>query len=399
MKKWFLDTASEAIQSFLKKKNVSKKQITKQSEVFSVQKNTGWRLSDTLNFAKDSGHETEVLKGFIFEQQATIENQNRIIDGQRFLIKRHSRTSGIILAVSASVWGIVWGVGTALHWQLSPESQVQETVSSLARVFSATKTGYEIIQEGKDNVFLVKKQADKIEECNKSNESLKNTNALQEEIIGTDQIIIGLDQSKIANLSAQLEKERKKSESCDRSGKIQIAPNREEEKQSEKFNTEDSSKIFNTFSVLRVEMVEQFADKNIEIRIQEQSGGGILIWIQKKGKNSLGFYANSEKNKNRLTKEGMALWIQFSIDQLSLVEQIESIAFSKNIGSSKDSFVSMDKPKKLYSGNVKITLSDSLTKKTGSFIVKSKNTSPENISQEFDTILKDFVPDETKETL
>ena len=95
----------------------------------------------------------------------------------------------------------------------------------------------------------------------------------------------------------------------------------------------------------------------------------------------------------------MALWIQFSIDQLSLVEQIESIAFSKNIGSSKDSFVSMDKPKKLYSGNVKITLSDSLTKKTGSFIVKSKNTSPENISQEFDTILKDFVPDETKETL
>ena len=196
-----------------------------------------------------------------------------------------------------------------------------------------------------------------------------------------------------------MEKERKKSESCDRSGKIQIAPNREEEKQSEKFNTEDSSKIFNTFSVLRVEMVEQFADKNIEIRIQEQSGGGILIWIQYKGKNSLGFYANSEKNKNRLTKEGMALWIQFSIDQLSLVEQIESIAFSKNIGSSKDSFVSMDKPKKLYSGNVKITLSDSLTKKTGSFIVKSKNTSPENISQEFDTILKDFVPDETKETL
>jgi len=48
--------------------------------------------------------------------------------------------------------------------------------------------------------------------------------------------------------------------------------------------------------------------------------------LEYNGKKSLGFYANTDKNKDRLTKEGMKLWVQNSLAQLSLVEQIESIA-------------------------------------------------------------------------
>lgn len=126
------------------------------------------------------------------------------------------------------------------------------------------------------------------------------------------------------------------------------------------------------------------------MKIQEQSGGGILVWIEYNGRKSLGFFADSPKNQNRLTKEGMNLWIQSSVDQLSLVEQIESVALSKNIGSSKDSFVSIE-IKKLYTGNVTVILSDSLSKKTGQFTVNIKKDKPEDILQKIDKILEGFL--------
>lgn len=166
---------------------------------------------------------------------------------------------------------------------------------------------------------------------------------------------------------------------------------REEEKQSRNLTGVEASKIYATLSKLKSEMATDFPDKNIEMKIQEQSGGGMLVWIEYNGRKSLGFFADSPKNQNRLTKEGMNLWIQSSIDQLSLVEQIETIALSKNIGLSKSSsFVSME-IKKLYTGNVTVILSDSLSKKTGQFTVNIKKGASEDISKGIDKILESFL--------
>ena len=113
---------------------------------------------------------------------------------------------------------------------------------------------------------------------------------------------------------------------------------------------------------------------------------------------SLGFYADSIKNQNRLTKEGMSSWIQFSIDQLLLVEQIQSVALSKNIEPSKNSFISME-IKKLFTGNVTVVLSDSLSKKMGKFTVTIKKDTQEDISREIDKILEDFLSNTAKAPL
>lgn len=169
---------------------------------------------------------------------------------------------------------------------------------------------------------------------------------------------------------------------------------REEEKQSRNLTGVEASKIYATLSKLKSEIATDFPNKNIEMKIQEQSGGGILVWVEYNGRKSLGFFADSPKNQNRLTKEGMNLWIRSSIDQLSLVEQIETIALSKNIGSSKDSFVSIE-IKKLYTGNITVILSDSLSKKTGQFTVNIKKDVSEDISRGIDKILEGFLSNTT----
>lgn len=260
-------------------------------------------------------------------------------------------------------------------------------------MLSDEKTGYEIIQEGKENVLLVQKQINELKKYNVLNRVLQEAVVKWDEIINYFQIVIGTNESTIANLSEKLLEEQKKSESCNRWGKKQFI-GREDEKQSRNLTEVEASKIYATLSKLKNEVATAFPDKNIEMKIQEQSGGWILVWVEYNRRKSLGFFADSPKNQNRLTKEGMNLWIQSSIDQLSLVEQIETIALSKNIGSSKDSFVSIE-IKKLYTGNVTVTLADSLTKKTGSFIVNIKKNAPEDISKEIDKILESFLPNTT----
>lgn len=91
--------------------------------------------------------------------------------------------------------------------------------------------------------------------------------------MGTYRVIIGLDESRINNLSAELLEEQKKSENCNLRRKKQFVGSREEEKQSKNFVGADNSKIYATLSKLRSEIMAGFPDKNIEMKIQEQSGG------------------------------------------------------------------------------------------------------------------------------
>ncbi|MDD5197678.1 MAG: hypothetical protein PHN60_02355 [Candidatus Gracilibacteria bacterium] len=396
MKNQLFDKAGELVGKILRKRKKGSATVDSQSDF--TRGRIGGKISDVLDFAGKSGHETEVLRGLISEQQSTIEEQQRIISGQRHIIKRDSRASGLVLAVSCVTGGVVGGTGTAFYGQVSPESSVQEYTSSLAKVFSDEETGYDIIQKGKENILIVKTQAKELNKCSVINGTLQEAVVKGEEIMGTYRVIIGLDESRINNLSAELLEEQKKSENCNLRRKKQFVGSREEEKQSKNFVGADNSKIYATLSKLRSEIMAGFPDKNIEMKIQEQSGGGILVWMEYKGMGSLGFYADSIKNQNRLTKEGMSSWIQFSIDQLLLVEQIQSVALSKNIGLSKNSFVSME-IKKLYTGNVTVMLSDSLSKKTGKFTVTIKKDTQEDISREIDKILEGFLSNTAKAPL
>jgi hypothetical protein len=105
--------------------------------------------------------------------------------------------------------------------------------------------------------------------------------------------------------------------------------------------------IYKTVSDLRDDINKTLVEKNAAIKLQKQSKG-ILVWIEYKGKRSLGFYADVSRYKNRLTKEGMNSWVQDSLAQLSLVEQIESIFLNKGVSSSFESSISL-KIEKMYS--------------------------------------------------
>ncbi|EKD44258.1 MAG: hypothetical protein ACD_71C00193G0001 [uncultured bacterium (gcode 4)] len=342
--------------------------------------------SHALNFSVNQEH----LMDAISEQQRTIDAQQKTINRYENRDVQDSKTSQLLIAVAFASWGILSWTGAAIYWQISPESWVQESASYLAKMLSDEKTGYELIQEGKDNIVIIKKQSTKLVKCETLESVLNKIIATQDEIIKFHGTIIGTNESKIHNLSEELLAEQKKSELCSRRWKKQFIGNRDEEKQSKNLAGVDNSKIYATLSKLRSEIMTDFPDKNIEMKIQEQSGGWILVWMEYKGMGSLGFYADSIKNQNRLTKEGMSSWIQSSINQLLLVEQIQSVALSRNIGPSKNSFVSME-IKKLYTGNVTVVLSDSLSKKTGKFTVTIKKDAQEDISREIDKILEGFL--------
>jgi len=162
------------------------------------------------------------------------------------------------------------------------------------------------------------------------------------------------------------------------------------EKKSVKSAVNNTAQSYEAVRLVRDEVMNEFTDKTTEIKIQEQSGKWILIWLEYNGKKSLGFYANTDKNKDRLTKEGMKLWVQNSLAQLSLVEQIESIAWERNINSSKEGPISL-KIKKLDSGNVKVILSDIFSGKTDQFIVDIKKDKSEDISRKIDEVTNKFL--------
>jgi hypothetical protein len=61
----------------------------------------------------------------------------------------------MLLAVS-----FISGSALSLYGQISPESNLQYSLSDLAKNLSVNTTGYEKIQEGNANVLLLKKYLD-----------------------------------------------------------------------------------------------------------------------------------------------------------------------------------------------------------------------------------------------
>lgn len=151
-----------------------------------------------------------------------------------------------------------------------------------------------------------------------------------------------------------------------------------------------NSDIYATVSEIRGEIMADFSENGTSMQIQEQMGGRVLVWVEHKGNRSLGFFADTPKFKDRLTKQGMRSWVRDSINQLAMVEQIESLALERDIGSSQESALSME-VKKMYTGSVEVMLHDAFSKKTGRFTVDTRKDKKDDITRKIDRILADFL--------
>lgn len=271
---------------------------------------------------------------------------------------------------------------------MSPESQVQESVSSLAKKFSDTPTGYERIQNGEANILVIKKQANELKEGRDLSGYLKDITGQQREIIDIQtRMIATLNEKELLIEQGKLSHNRPEKKTAKR--KKESAKEQKEEV-SQKPAIARNSDIYATVSKIRGEIMADFSENGTSIQIQEQLAGRVLVWVEHKGNRSLGFFADTPKFKDRLTKQGMRSWVRDSVNQLAVVEQIESLALERDIGSSQESALSM-KIKKMYTGSVEITLHDTFSKKTGRFTVDARKDKKEDIAGKIDKILADFL--------
>ena len=338
-----------------------------------------------------------------------IKQQQKVLSRQEYTIERYEedmkiKNKGFLSlklknTINATIFAIIWGTWATMYWQLSPESSVQSGASSLVQGLSGTPTGYNTIQNGKKNILIIKTQDEVIandkrlieldtEMIRTRNETIdiKNTEILQKD----ETIAIMENKMMEANKKiASLEKKTSLLQKTSKWKKPEMVTEKKEKK-SVKSVVNSTAQSYETVRAIRDEVMKDFTNKTTEIRIQEQSGKWILVWLEHNGKKSLGFYVNTDKNKDRLTKDGMKLWVHDSLAQLSLVEQIESIAWERNINSTKDSPISL-KIKKLDSGNVKVTLSDVFSEKTDQFIVDIKKDKAQDIAQKMDEVTNKFL--------
>lgn len=308
----------------------------------------------------------------IYRLEATNKELEKENQKLKAAYKNKSTISGLTLAVNIFIAGIVWWAGATVYWQLVPESLVQESVSSLAKKMSDGKTGYELAREGNSNLLIIKKQKEELQKWAILNEKLNTIIHKEDEIIkDQSHIIMGFE-----NTVLRMEEElafRKEPGGKRRKWNEVVHKEWENKEIPQKSNTVYDSKIFETVSKIRNEVMGDFSHHNVQVKIQEQSGGHVLVWLEYNGKKSLGFCADNNKNENCLTKKGMSTWIQESINQLSLIERIESIALAENIDSSKESFTSM-KTDKRWSWNIGVTLYDTVSKKNVRFTVWKNDT-------------------------
>jgi hypothetical protein len=196
MKKWFFDSIKCILRkgSWIPWENTD----SESDQIVVTQNKTKERTSAFLHDeTKNSRQE------LIITQQRAIDRKDTRIwileEINKELIEesnKRSKTSGMLLAVSFTVWGIISGSALSLYGQISPESNLQYSLSDLAKNLSVNTTGYEKIQEGNANVLLLKKYLDIWNEVQHENAYFKKLASLQRELIENQDIIITLKQER-----------------------------------------------------------------------------------------------------------------------------------------------------------------------------------------------------------
>jgi len=367
-------------------------------EIEEINQKVSELLRDSSILSGDDPTTIPYLLSVMKQQQKLINRQEYILEKQEDITEAHEGflSTKVKNMINAAIFAIIWGTWATMYWQLSPESSVQSEVSSFVQGLSDIPTGYNTIQSGKKNILIIKAQDEVI--TNNKNLIELDTKMLRtkDEIIDIKNTEIAKKDETITLMNNELTEANKKIISLKK--KVSLLQKTRKwkklekvtEKKSVKSAVNNTAQSYEAVRLVRDEVMNEFTDKTTEIKIQEQSGKWILIWLEYNGKKSLGFYANTDKNKDRLTKEGMKLWVQNSLAQLSLVEQIESIAWERNINSSKEGPISL-KIKKLDSGNVKVILSDIFSGKTDQFIVDIKKDKSEDISRKIDEVTNKFL--------
>lgn len=287
----------------------------------------------------------------------TIKQQEGIIITQEEHIERleRAKTRLILLTwwVGLAVWTIIWNV----PWQIWPKSPLSEGTSTLAKLISDTPTALELILEGEHNLIVIEDLKDNLNKAKQLNNDLKRSLEDKEELnksyvndlIETKGYLIQLliDQEKKSH-ERKWKKVAVKSESLSTTeGK-----NCRDEKY---FTTPYNSRVYNKVLKLKEDTdIENILSRNnAEMKITKACKW-IHVSIKQNWKISLGFYANTQVWKARTEKEGMIQWIQYSLDQLALVEQIESTLRDKGI---PNGTISLKIEKKYNSWNVNVILS------------------------------------------
>lgn len=321
-----------------------------------------WRDSDLpiLNQLAD-GHEPPTkqdLMDFASSRATqTIKQQEGIIITQEEHIERleKARTRLILLTwwVGLAVWTIIWNV----PWQIWPKSPLSEGSSALAKLVSDTPTALELILEGEHNLIVIedlKNNLSKTKQLNiKLEQSLKEKEELNksyvDDLIETKGYLIQLliDQEKRSH-------ERKWKKVAVKSEPLSTTEgkNCRDEKY---FTTPYNSRIYNKVLKLKedTDIENILSENNAEMKITKACKW-IHVSIKQNWKTSLGFYANTQAWKARTEKEGMMQWVQYSLEQLALVEQIESTLRNKGIPNSS---ISLKIEKKYNTWNVQVILS------------------------------------------
>jgi outer membrane biosynthesis protein TonB len=132
------------------------------------------------------------------------------------------------------------------------------------------------------------------------------------------------------------------------------------EKSARAVSLNETESTYRTLAKLRADIVPEFAESNVQMRIQERSDGRILVWATVGGKNSAAFFAGTPRHAARLTEDGMRQWLNDAVQQIALVEKVETVAKMRDIHSFSNGNVSM-KIKKQGTGEVDVIFADSFS--------------------------------------
>lgn len=148
----------------------------------------------------------------------------------------------------------------------------------------------------------------------------------------------------------------------------------------------DATKVFSTTKGI-IETIQKNFPESVKIRIQEQKGGKVVVWVDHNEKKLPGFVATSAVNSYLLQERTMITWVE----QTLFIEQVQDLAKKHNkIGLSKDEDISM-KFEKHQNGTVIVKMYEKSSKKSARFTL-SMNAQEGEIRQALDEAANSLLP-------
>lgn len=299
------------------------------------------------------------------------------------IVYENTKISSTMLAISLSVWIIVWWVGSSIIWQISPDSYVQEISSLVAKIITENKTWYETIKENEKNLLVIDKQWEIIDVYKKLQSYQEKILKEREEQVKTYSWILAPISEEIITI--------KNGVNLLNLWDINKWKNELKNKIVTKTSV-DNSQIYKTVSEFIKEIKSELPD-GFELKIQEQVWWRILVWSEFDGKKSIWYYADSTKFKDRLSKDAIKNWANNRYNNFLTIKQIENIALQKQISLYKNDkktpiYIEI---KELYSWNIKVLLHDNAMQKSWNFLVNPKKDTSDIIVPKIDEIVNGFL--------